>query len=120
VRAAADDVFAAWADPAEIAQWMTPSGTAAAAVFGWSWQINICPSSNTGQYQVIQPPELLAFTWRSEFTGMRDTLVTLRLTELGSRETQTEVTHEFATDAETASHAGGWGQMLDRAHLEDR
>jgi len=53
---------------------------------------------------------------------MRDTVVTVRLTELGSRQTQIEVTHELATEAEAASHAGGWGQLLDRlqAHLEGR
>lgn len=62
------------------------------------------------------------FTWRSEFTGMRDTLVTVRLTERGQRETEIEVTHQLATDAEASSHASGWGQLLDRlqAHLEVR
>ena len=61
------------------------------------------------------------FTWRSEFTGMQDTRVTVRLTERGSRETEIEVTHELATDAEASSHAGGWGQLLGRlqAYLEE-
>ena len=69
---------------------------------------------HTGEYRVIQPPELLVFTWRSEFTGMRDTLVTVQLTERGSRETEIEVTHELATDDEASSHAGGWSQLLAR------
>ena len=77
---------------------------------------------HTGEYQVIQPPVLLVFTWRSEFTGGQDTLVTVRLTACGPRETEIEVTHELATDAEAPSHAGGWGQLLVRldTHLEDR
>jgi uncharacterized protein YndB with AHSA1/START domain len=61
------------------------------------------------------------FTWRSEFTGMQDTLVTVRLTERSSHETEIEVTHELATDHEATAHAGGWSQLLDRlqAYLED-
>ena len=112
-----------------MAQWMTPSGTAAAEVdlrVGGRFRLVMADEhlriEHTGEYQVIQPPELLVFTWRSEFTGMRDTLVTVRLTERGPRDTEVEVIHEFATDAEAASHAGGWGQLLDRlqAHLEVR
>jgi uncharacterized protein YndB with AHSA1/START domain len=100
VRAPAADIFDAWTDPAAMAQWMTPTGTAAA--------------------EVIQPPEVLVFTWRSEFTGMRDTLVTVRLTERGSHETEIEITHELATDGQASSHVGGWSQLLGRlqAHVE--
>ena len=71
---------------------------------------------------LIQPPALLVFTWRSEFTGMRDTVVTVQLTERGPRETEIEVTHELTSEDEATSHAGGWGQLLARleAYLEDR
>jgi uncharacterized protein YndB with AHSA1/START domain len=71
--------------------------------------------------KIIQPPELLVFTWRSEITGMQDTRVTVRLTEHSSHETEAEVTHELGTDGEARSHAGGWGQLLGRlqAYLED-
>jgi uncharacterized protein YndB with AHSA1/START domain len=51
---------------------------------------------HTGQYQIIQPPELLVFTGHSEFTGMRDTPVTVRLTERGAHETEIEVTQVLA------------------------
>src|SRR6185503_6196159 len=76
---------------------------------------------HTGEYQVIQPPELLVFTWRSEFTGLLDTRVTVQLTPLSSHQTVIEVTHELATDGEASSHAGGWGQLLGRlqGYLED-
>ena len=76
---------------------------------------------HTGEYRVIQPPELLVFTWRSEFTGMHDTLVTVRLIERRPHETEIEVTHELATDHEASSHAGGWSQLLGRlqAYVED-
>ena len=112
-----------------MAQWMTPSGRASAEVdlrVGGRFRLVMADEhlriEHTGEYQVIQPPELLVFTWRSEFTGGRDTLVSVRLVERGPRETEIEVTHEFATQAEATSHAGGWGQLLTRleTYLEDR
>jgi uncharacterized protein YndB with AHSA1/START domain len=112
-----------------MAQWMTPSGSASAEIdlrVGGRFRLVMSDEhlriEHTGEYRVIQPPELLVFTWRSEFTGMRDTLVTVRLTERGARETEIEVTHELATEDEATSHAGGWGQLLARleAYLEDR
>jgi uncharacterized protein YndB with AHSA1/START domain len=128
VRAPAANIFAAWTDPAAMAQWMTPVGTATAEVdlrVGGRFRLvmageHLC-IEHTGEYRVIQPPELLVFTWRSEFTGMRDTLVTVRLTAHGVHETEIDVTHELATDEEAASHAGGWGQLLDclRTYLEE-
>ena len=128
VRAPAADIFAAWTDPAAMALWMTPSGTAIVEVdlrVGGRFRLVMADEhlriEHTGEYQVIQPPELLVFTWRSEFTGMQDTRVTVRLTERGSHETEIEVIHELATDDEASSHAGGWGQLLGRlqAYLED-
>jgi uncharacterized protein YndB with AHSA1/START domain len=128
VAAPAADVFAAWTDPTAMAQWMTPSGTAIAEVdlrVGGRFRLVMADEhvriEHTGEYQVIQPPELLVFTWCSEFTGMQDTRVTVRLTKRGSHETEIEVTHELATDGEASSHGAGWGQLLGRlqAHLED-
>lgn len=128
VRAGATDIFEAWTEPTAVAHWMTPAGTATAEVdlrVGGHFRLVMADEhlriEHTGEYQVIQPPELLVFTWRSEFTGMRDTLVTVRLTERGPRETEIEVTHELATDHEASSHASGWTQLLGRlqTYLED-
>ena len=78
-----------------MAQWMTPAGTASAEVdlrVGGRFRLVMAYEhlriEHTGEYQVIKPPALLVFTWRSEFTGMRDTLVTVRLTERHSHETE--------------------------------
>jgi len=129
VQAPAADIFDAWTDPMVMAQWMTPSGTATAEVdlrVGGRFRLVMADEhlriEHTGEYRVIQPPELLVFTWRSEFTGMRDTLVMVRLTARGADETEIEVTHELATDHEATSHAGGWGQLLSRlqASLEEQ
>jgi uncharacterized protein YndB with AHSA1/START domain len=129
VRAPAADVFGAWTDPAVMALWLSPVGSATASVdlrIGGRFQLVMADEhlsiEHTGEYRVIEPPRLLVFTWRSEFTGMRDTLVTVRLTEHRPGETELELTHEFSTDAEASSHAGGWGQILHRleSYLESR
>lgn len=128
VKASTVDIFDAWTDPTAMAHWMTPAGTATAEVdlrVGGRFRLIMADEhlriQHTGEYQVIQPPELLVFTWRSEYTGMQDTLVTVRLTERGPRQTEIEVTHELATDDEASSHAGGWTQLLGRlqSYLED-
>lgn len=121
VRASAADVFTAWTEPAAMAHWMTPSGSATAEVdlrVGGRFRLVMADEhlsiEHTGEYLTVQPPHLLVFTWRSEFTGMRETLVTVRLTQRGSLETELEVTHELATDHEASSHAEGWTQLLVR------
>jgi uncharacterized protein YndB with AHSA1/START domain len=107
-----------------MAQWMMPSGIATAEV---DLRVSAISAGHGGRAsehrahgRIIQPPELLVFTWRSEFTGMQDTRVTVRLTARGSHETEIEITHELATDGEVSSHADGWGQLLGRlqAYLE--
>ena len=129
VRATATDIFNAWTVPSEMARWMTPVGNAVAEVdlrVGGRFRLVMADEhlsiEHTGEYLVIEPPNLLIFTWRSEFTGMRDTLVTLRLSEVGTHQTELELTHEFASDAEASSHAGGWSQLLTRLEtfLESR
>ena len=54
------------------------------------------------------------FTWRSEYTGMLDTIVTVELRELGPRETELLLTHELDTAEQAASHEEGWRQILSR------
>ena len=121
IRAPAAAIFLAWTDPAAMALWMSPLGTATASVdlsVGGRFRMVMADEhltiEHSGNYRVIEPPHLLVFTWRSEFTGMRDTLVTVRLTERGANETDLELTHEFATEAEARSHAGGWSQIISR------
>ena len=121
LRAPATRIFDAWTNPSAMAVWMTPVGSASADVdlrVGGSFRLVMADEhlsiEHSGEYRVIDRPRLLVFTWRSEFTGMRDTLVTVRLTERTPSETELELTHEFATSGEAESHAGGWGQILSR------
>ena len=121
VRATATDIFNAWTVPSEMVRWMTPVGNAVAEVdlrVGGRFRLVMADEhlsiEHTGEYRVIRPPNLLSFTWRSEFTGMRDTLVTVRLTERSTHETELEVIHELGTAEQAASHTEGWNQIVSR------
>ena len=121
VRAAASEIFDAWTVPSEMGQWMTPVGSASAEVdlrVGGRFRLVMADEhlsiEHTGEYRVIDPPHLLVFTWRSQFTGMRDTLVTVRLTERTATETELEIIHQLDTPEQAPSHADGWNQIVSR------
>ena len=107
VGAPAAAIFNAWTIPAEMTQWMTPVGTASAEVdlrVGGRFRLVMADEhlsiEHTGEYRVIDPPHLLMFPWRSEFTGMR--------------ETELEVIHELHSPEQAASHNEGWNQIVSR------
>jgi uncharacterized protein YndB with AHSA1/START domain len=122
IPASREEVFAAWSDPESIRHWMCPgdSKTAEAQIdfqVGGSFRIVMkCERQDydhTGEYQVIEPPSKLSFTWISKGTDFKTTLVTI---ELRAREGGTELvlTHErFASGDLVPRHAGGWGQIAD-------
>ena len=121
VRASAPEIFDAWTVPSEMGHWMTPVGSASAEVdlrVGGRFRLVMADEhqsiEHTGEYRVIDRPHLLVFTWRSQFTSMRDTLVTVRLTERSATETELEIIHELDTPEQAASHADGWNQIVSR------
>ena len=122
-------VFAAWTDAAGMRQWMSPVGTASMAMdlrVGGSFRLVMSGPGldieHSGEYLAIEPPSLLSFSWRSEFTAGRETLVTVRLAPYGQSETELTLTHELLTEDQARSHEGGWGGILDRLaeHLSGR
>jgi uncharacterized protein YndB with AHSA1/START domain len=121
VRASAPEIFDAWTVPSEMARWLTPVGSASAEVdlrVGGQFRLVMADEhlsiEHTGEYRVVDRPHLLVFTWRSQFTGMRDTLVTVRVNEHGANETELEIIHELDTPDQSASHAEGWNQIVSR------
>jgi uncharacterized protein YndB with AHSA1/START domain len=116
-----EEVFAAWVDVDGIQEWFSPIGTASMTADcrpGGRFRLVMSDESqsieHTGKYRVVDPPNLLVFTWRSQFTGGRDTLVTVRLTPSGPDRTELELTHELLPTDEVQPHTGGWGTILDR------
>jgi len=112
-------VWRALTDTSELAAWFWP------AAFATSTEADVRPGGRYhlvsavagigvgGEYQRVEPPELLQFSWQwdGEPAG---TTVTFRLRPTGEG-TELVVDHEgFATDADRESHVTGWRDCLDR------
>jgi uncharacterized protein YndB with AHSA1/START domain len=131
IAASREEVFAAWSDPESMREWMCPGDALSAEAqidfrVGGSFRILMKGASqdydHTGEYQVIEPPSKLSFTWISKGTDLKTTRVTVELFERQS-ETELVLTHERLPSPESVQqHKGGWGQIADRlaAHFERR
>jgi uncharacterized protein YndB with AHSA1/START domain len=113
-------VFAAWLDPASLAQWMRPTGITDAKVeadarVGGRFRIVMVQGQekfeHTGEYLIIEPPARLAFTWISQATDHRRTEVTIEFLER-SGGTELVLTHHRLPSAQVESHRSGWTDVL--------
>jgi uncharacterized protein YndB with AHSA1/START domain len=113
-------VFAAWLDPASLAQWMRPRGITDTRVetdprVGGKFRIVMVQGKqefeHTGEYLVIEPPRRLSFTWISQATDHRPTTVTIEFFE---REGGTELvlTHRQLPSSQVESHRSGWSDAV--------
>ena len=128
IPAPRERVFAAWLDPKSLAQWMRPGGATDATVkvdpkVGGRFRIVMIEGpkryEHNGEYLVIQPPERLEFTWISEATDHRPTVVTIEFLER-DRGTELVLTHRRLPAKQVESHRRGWTdilQLLERMSL---
>jgi uncharacterized protein YndB with AHSA1/START domain len=122
IAATAAELFDAWLDPQALAVWMRPTGirrtTATTdARVGGRYEI-LMEGEQTmhphhGVYQLIDRPHRLAFTWNSNATEGRETLVTVDFAPRGDL-TEVVVTHERLPEGASASHTEGWTSALAR------
>jgi serine/threonine protein kinase len=128
IPAPPDQVFAAWTDPARMADWLAPSdefGPTDATVdlqVGGQYRVRMHPphqdqpSIVSGQYCRIDAPRSLSFTWAWE-SPRADTHETQLTLEFHARGATTDLVliHERFRDQELRnSHAQGWAGCLDR------
>jgi len=120
IPVARERVFAAWLDPASLAQWIRPRGTTDAtaeieARVGGKFRIVMTQGAqkfeHTGEYLVIEPPERLSFTWISEATDLRPTVVTINFLERDAG-TDLVLTHRQLPASEIESHRSGWTDIV--------
>jgi len=119
-------VWAAWTDFNHARNWMGPPGHPMKSMqsdfrVGGTWR-NVMRHEGKempqgGVYREIREPELLAFTfaWEEE-GGTRgpETLVTVRLDDLGGGKTKLTLTQgPFATASTCDGHRAGWNRALD-------
>jgi uncharacterized protein YndB with AHSA1/START domain len=120
-----EEVFAAWTDPERIRDWMCPGEIVSAEAeldlrVGGAYRIVMKGQSreyeveHTGEYQVVDPPSKLVFTWISKGTEYRPTLVTVELLDRGDQ-CELILTHERLPTADAMKrHRGGWTQIAAR------
>ena len=119
--AAPDRVFSAWVDVEGMTNWISPVGTATVTAdvrVGGAFHITMHHEDinieHDGEYRAIERPSLLQFTWRSQYTGERDTLVTVRIEPHGDGQSALTLTHELLDDEPAKAHQGGWELILNK------
>lgn len=123
IAAPAAELFDAWLDAGQLADWMRPGDTRASDVtldprVGGAFEIVMhTPQGavpHTGVYQAIERPRRLVFTWNSPYAGDHGSLVTVEFIPKGAG-TEIVLTHERLPSADMAkAHEGGWSGILDR------
>lgn len=124
-------VFKAWTQAEHLVRWLGPKSHPAREVEvdfreGGRWRACLrSPAGEDiwmgGEYREISPPDRLALTFAWESTGF-ETLVTIRLEEVGERTVMHFHQAPFASVESRDSHNEGWSGSFDRLaeHLAAR
>jgi len=114
-------VFDAWLDSEAMAHWMRPGKVTHSTVtleprVGGSFRILMHGGDgecidHRGEYLAIEPPSLLSFTWISEGTDRKSTVVTIEFLEVGTG-TELVLTHRQLSPKAIEGHRGGWSDAI--------
>ena len=115
-------VFEAWLDSESLAHWMRPGNFTHATVtvdprVGGGFRIVMegrtdgGDHEHRGEYLVIEPPSLLSFTWISNATDHKPTIVTIEFHERGTG-TELILTHRRLAPKAIDAHREGWTDVL--------
>lgn len=121
IAASPEQVFDAWADAESMTRWMRPGPGMRCSCrldvrVGGSFEIDmIAPDGttllHTGTYRVVDRPHKLVFTWKSEPTDHRETVVTIEF-RAANGGTEIVLTHEGLPAGAAKPHKGGWEEIL--------
>jgi uncharacterized protein YndB with AHSA1/START domain len=123
IRASPERLFEAWTKPDQLQQWWGPESVTCIAAevdlrVGGRYRIaNQFPDGSVvwiiGEFQVIEPPHRLTYTWQIEESSEPSELVTVRF-ERHDSATEVIVTHTRIRDRATRDrHEKGWLGCLD-------
>jgi uncharacterized protein YndB with AHSA1/START domain len=123
IRAAADQLFDAWTQPLQLCAWWGPRPVTCSnaeidlRVGGRYRIVNALPDGTSvaieGEFEHIQPPHKLVYTWRMGGELPESSRVTVRFEPRGDA-TEVIVVHEqIASQAVRDSHEHGWRGCLD-------
>ena len=119
LRVPREEVFDAWLDAPNMAEWMCPGECTASAEVdarvGGRFRIVMThgggSTEHTGEYLQIERPSLLSFTWKSVNTDNQPTVVTIEFHERGGG-TELVLTHRRLPPAHIEAHRDGWTDIL--------
>jgi uncharacterized protein YndB with AHSA1/START domain len=112
-------VFDAWTNPASVSAWLAGGEKAIVDArvdglfyIGMPWKERIY--AHYGRYLRIEKPRLIEFTWVSEGTEGKESVVTIELIARGAS-TELRLSHiGLPSEESAASHKGGWSDFLDQ------
>ena len=114
-------VFDAWLDSEAMAHWMRPGKVTHSTVeveprVGGRFRIQMHGGDgecfdHRGEYLAIEPPSRLSFTWISEGTDHKPTVVTIEFLEQGAG-TELVLTHRQLSAKAIEGHRGGWTDAI--------
>ena len=115
-------VFEAWLDSESLAHWMRPGNFTHATVtvdprVGGGFRIVMEGRTDGGDYEhrgeylAIERPSLLSFTWTSNATDHKPTIVTIEFHERGTG-TELILTHRRLAPKAIDAHREGWTDVL--------
>jgi uncharacterized protein YndB with AHSA1/START domain len=113
-------------EPGRLARWWGPAGFTSPSIeldvrVGGRYRIEMKPPDGDafflqGEFRTVDPPALLAYTfrWEEPDPDDRENVVTLSLTNLGDR-TELALDHgPFVTEARRALHWHGWSDSFEK------
>jgi uncharacterized protein YndB with AHSA1/START domain len=123
IRTSPERAFAAWTQPEHLRKWWGPKSVQCTDAevdlrIGGSYRIaNQFPDGNvvwiSGEFERIDPPHMLVYTWRLDKSHPGHERVTVRF-ETRGESTEVIVVHERIADQATrAGHEQGWLGCLD-------
>jgi uncharacterized protein YndB with AHSA1/START domain len=123
IPASPDRVFSAWTDPEELQKWWGPKGVRCQSAeidlcVGGRYRIaNELPDGSVlwiaGEFEVIERPRLLIYTWTVETSDPKKERVGVRF-DKHEQGTSITITHEqISTLALRDQHQHGWNGCLD-------
>jgi uncharacterized protein YndB with AHSA1/START domain len=123
IRTTPERLFAAWTDPAQLVEWWGPKGVECIDAqvdlrVGGRYRIgNRLPDGKilwiAGEFEVVDPPHRLTYTWQLEGMGGPTERVTVRFERHGEA-TEVIVMHErIPNETIRDQHAYGWNGCLD-------
>lgn len=123
IRATPEVLFAAWTQPSQLIKWWGPAGVDCVDAqvdlrVGGAYRIaNRFPDGRvvwiSGEFELIQPPHSLVYTWQLEPNANSPERVTVRFEARGDA-TEVVIQHERIADPEARrGHELGWIGCLD-------